>query len=149
MAGKKGRSGRPPGTLSWHQNVPALCGHRLNVLIEVWLALDPERRFTVPPKNKRALAVQAIRHELDMIELDPETPEAVVIVDIEPAERASLRPGWIRFSLADVLAWSRRKAPVGPSLRRKVRGRGADAYDQYVARISNAWRSPQQDSSGE
>jgi hypothetical protein len=122
MAGKAGRSGRPPGAQSWHHNATARCGHRLNVLIELWLAPAPERRFTVPPKIKRALAERAIRETLDN---EIESPE-VVAVDVD-----------------DVLAWSRRQAPDGPSLRRKVRG--PDAYDQYVARISNAWRSPQGD----
>jgi len=121
MVGKKGHSGRPPGSISRFKNPVARCGHRLNVLIEIWLGHAPERRFTVPPKIKRALAEQAIREELDMIELDPENPEEVVVVDVEPVASPFLRPGWCRFSLDDVLAWSRRRAPEGPSLRRKVR----------------------------
>jgi hypothetical protein len=144
MAGKAGRSGRKKGVLSWHKNVAARCGHRLNLLIELWLAFAPERCFTVPPKIKRALAEQAIRWELDMIELDPENPAEVVIVDVEPVAYPSLLPGWHRFSRDDVLAWSRRQAPKGPSLRRKVRGPDPDPYAEYVARISNAWRSPRE-----
>jgi hypothetical protein len=67
--------------------VTARCGHRLNVVIELWLALAPERRFTVPPKKKRALAERAIREQL-LAEI--ESPE-VADVDVD-----------------DVLAWSRR-----------------------------------------
>jgi len=119
MAGKKGRSGRPPGALSWHQHATARCGHALNAAVELWLALVPERRFTMPPKIRRFTAQNVIRQTLCN---EMESPE-VVAVNVE-----------------DVLAWSRRQAPDGPSLRRKVRG--PDAYDQYVARISNAWRSP-------
>jgi hypothetical protein len=139
MAGKAGRSGRPKGSLSYLKNPTARCGHRLNVLIEQWLALAPERRFTVPPKIKASLAEQAIREELDMIGLDPENLEEVVIVDIKPVASPSLRPGWCRFSLHDVLAWSRRQAPKGPSLRRRVQGPDPDPYAQYVERLSNAW----------
>src|SRR5262249_2491621 len=63
MAGKKGHSGRRPGTLSWYQHPTARCGHRLNVLFEVWLGHAPERRFTVPPKkgNKPKAAAQKPR----------------------------------------------------------------------------------------
>ena len=38
MAGKKGRSGRRKGSLSWSKNPAALAGHYLNGLIEMWLA---------------------------------------------------------------------------------------------------------------
>ena len=38
MAGKPGRSGRRPGSLSWSKNPVARAGHHLNVLIEMWLA---------------------------------------------------------------------------------------------------------------
>jgi hypothetical protein len=127
MAGKAGRSGRKPGALSWHQNVVARCGHRLNVLIEHWLAGAPERRFTVPPKIMRALALQAIREELDnMIEWEKLVdPAAAAAIDVDA-----------------VLAWSRRQAPKGPSLRRKVRGPDPDdPYAQYCARIENAWQA--------
>jgi hypothetical protein len=99
MAGKAGRSGRPPGTLSWHLHPTARCGNRLDVLIELWLAFAPERRFTVPPKIKRDLAERAIRETLDN---EIESPEFVAV------------------NVDDVLAWSRRQAPDGPSLRRKV-----------------------------
>jgi hypothetical protein len=78
----------------------ARCEQRLNVLIEWWLACAPERRFTVPPKIKRDLAERAIRQQLYN---ETESPE-VVAVDVD-----------------EVLAWSRRRAPDGPSLRRKVR----------------------------
>jgi hypothetical protein len=121
MAGKAGRSGRKKGALSWYQNPVARCGHRLNVLIEMHLALAPERGFTVPPKTKRALAERAMR---DVRQMHPK----VGAVDVDA-----------------VLAWSRRQAPKGPSLRRKVRPDPDDQYAQYLARISSAWRSPQPD----
>ena len=42
MAGKKGRSGRRKGSLSWSKNPTAVAGHHLQTLIEMWLArLDP------------------------------------------------------------------------------------------------------------
>jgi hypothetical protein len=122
MAGKKGRSGRRPGSRSWHRNPKALAGQRLNVLIEMWLAGVPiqvapnrwlvqptERRHTVPPKIKRVLA-----------------------------EIASLG----RPDVEDVMAWSRRRAP-SVSLRRKV-GVATDerevAYRKRVQDMASAWR---------
>jgi hypothetical protein len=117
MAGKKGRSGRPRGSLSWTKNPVALAGHRLNILIEMWLAGVPlptrpgrwlvqptERRHTVPPKIKRVLAEMAIRHVLF---LDAESP-AVRYIGVD-----------------DVLTWSRRRAP-NTTLRRKpkIAGQG-------------------------
>jgi hypothetical protein len=150
MAGKKGRSGRPPGTLSCHMHPTARCGMQLNALIEMWLALTPGRRHTVPPRRKRAMAECAIREVLfNEIELE-QAPEVLtkdvgkvlrLIQDDDPEIRQI--PGVVVIDVDDVLAWSRRRAPDGPSLRRKVRG--PDAYDQYVARISNAWRLPQRD----
>jgi hypothetical protein len=113
MSGKKGASGRPSGALSWHQHPTARCGHQLNVLIELWLALAPERRFTVPPKDKRVLAERAIRQVL-LNEI--ESPE-VVVVDVD-----------------DVLAWSRRHNTAatvegGPTLRRVRRSRNDDSFN--------------------
>ena len=80
MAGKKGRSGRPSGSTSWWRNPTALAGHHLNVLIEMWLGGVPiqvapkrwlvqptERRHTVPPKIKRALAAMAIGHVMGAV----------------------------------------------------------------------------------
>jgi hypothetical protein len=124
MAGKAGRSGRKPGALSWHQNVVARCGHRLNVLIEHRLALAPQRRFTVPPKIMRDLALQAIQLERDcMIGLEKlKNPEAVAKVEAVDVDA--------------VLAWSRRQAPKGPSLRRKVGAAGPNAYSMATATLN-------------
>ncbi len=41
MAGKKGRSGRRKGSLSWSKNPTAVAGHHLQTLIEMWLAGVP------------------------------------------------------------------------------------------------------------
>lgn len=81
MAGKKGKSGRRPGSTSWWRNPAALAGHQLNAYIEAWLGGVPirvqtregdrwlmpptERRYTVPPKVKRMLAEMAINHVLN------------------------------------------------------------------------------------
>lgn len=118
MAGKKGRSGRPKGAVSWMCNPVALAGHHLNVLMEMWLAGVPmgrevwmwgepalwmgpsppdERRRTVPPKIKRVLARFAIAHVLKM--------------------HPDMRPPPIDA----VLSWSRRRAPA-VTLRRQARG---------------------------
>lgn len=130
MAGKKGRSGRPKGSLSWTKNPAALAGHRLTALIELWLAgllemrvggrwLEPptERRHTVPPKIKGVLAAAAIEHVM------------------------ALYPHLTRPSIAQVLAWSRRQAP-SVSLRRKV-GAGTDeravAYCRRVRDTASGW----------
>jgi hypothetical protein len=83
------------------------------VLIELWLALAPERRFTVPPRDKRALAEHAIRETLYS---EIESPE-VVAVDVD-----------------DVLAWSRRhntaaETEGGPTLRRVRRSRDDDSFN--------------------
>jgi len=149
MAGKAGRSGRKPGALSWHQNAAARAGHRLNVLIEMWLACAPEPRSTVPPKIMRDLALQAIREELDLINLGEdvltidEVVRLLLLDDDDPELRRT--PGVVVVDVDAVLAGSRRQAPKGPSLRRKVRQRldSDDHYAQYLVRISNAWRSPQ------
>jgi hypothetical protein len=126
MAGKAGRSGRPKGSFSFQMNLTARCAHRLSVLVEHYLALAAERRETVPPTDKRTLAVQAILTELDiMIEqeklVDPDLVK-LVAVDVDAVLAASRRP------------------PRGPSLRRKVGAAGPNAYDEYVERISNAWK---------
>jgi hypothetical protein len=130
MAGKKGRSGRPKGSLSWTKNPASLAGHHLTALIEMWLAgllemrvsgrwLEPptERRHTVPPKVKRVLAAAAIEHVM------------------------ALYPHLTRPSIAQVLAWSRRQAP-SVSLRRKASA-GTDerevAYRQRVRDMASAW----------
>jgi hypothetical protein len=129
MAGKAGRSGRKKGTLSWYQNATARCGHALNTVIELWLALAPERRFTVPPKDKRALAERAIRQVLvNEIELEQDpvvlTIEGVdkvlrLIQDNDPEIRRI--PGVVVIDVDDVLAWSRRQVRDERSLRRKAR----------------------------
>jgi hypothetical protein len=117
MAGKRGRSGRPKGAVSWMCNPVALAGHHLNVLMEMWLAgvpigqdiwmwgkplqrrlLQPtERKHTVPPKIKRVLAQFAIGHVLE------------------------LHPYLKRPSVDAVLLWTRRRAPTN-TLRRQARG---------------------------
>jgi hypothetical protein len=99
MTGKKGRSGRRPGSISYPNNPTALAGHHLKVLIEMWLAMQPERRFTVPPKIMRVLAQFAIRHVLNVY--------------------ADLDAVW-HVEVDDVLAWARRRAPDN-TLRRKAR----------------------------
>jgi hypothetical protein len=101
MAGTKGRSGRRKGSLSWSKNPTAVAGHHLQTLIEMWLAGVPikvgpdqwlvqpiERMHTVPPKVKRVLAQFAIGHMLDV------------------------RPDLKRPGIAEVLAWTRRRAPA-------------------------------------
>jgi hypothetical protein len=125
MAGKKARSGRRPGSLSWHRNPTALAGQGLNVLIEMWLAGVPiqvahkrwlvqptARRHTVPPKIKRVLAAIAIGQVLKQSDIE------------------------------DVMAWSRRRAP-SVSLRRKV-GSATDerevAYRKRVQDMASGWR---------
>jgi hypothetical protein len=144
MAGKAARSGRKKGALSWFQNPTARCGHRLNVLMEQWLALAPERRFTAPPKIRRALAERAILEVLDMIELEGHevlTIDKVVRLILDDGPPPELRRTWgvVAVDVDAVLAWSRRQAPKGPSLRRRVRGLDPDPYDEYVKRLSNAW----------
>jgi hypothetical protein len=114
MAGRKGRSGRLPGSLSWMKNPTALAGHHLNGLIEKWLAGMPiqtgpdswlvqpiYRRHTVPPRIKQALAVMAIRHVMELC------------------------PHLRRPSIAQVLAWSRRQAPSA-TLRHAARSKPRD-----------------------
>lgn len=105
MAGKKGRSGRRPGSTSWGRNPTALAGHHLNGLIEMWLGgapirfqtpdgererwLEPptERRHTVPLRIRRVLATVAIEHTIH------------------------LYPHRQRPDINRVIEWSRRRAP--------------------------------------
>jgi len=107
VAGKKGRSGRPRGSLSWSKNPTAVAGHHLNVLMDAWLAgvqipIDPrrslvqpaERRYTVPVKIKRVLAEIAIVH--------------------------TLGTEWKRPGVTAVMEWARRHAPTH-TLRRSRR----------------------------
>ena len=86
------KRGRPKGSTSWHNNPVAWAGHHLNWLIELQLSLARERRYTVPPKDKRVLAEKAVRHAEQLIGVRP---------DIDA-----------------VIAWARRNPPR-PSLRRK------------------------------
>jgi hypothetical protein len=133
------------------KNVTALCRDQFNIRIEEWLvkasAFSSELRRTVPPKIKRALAERTIREVLHMIDLEEEvmTIDEVVrlILDNDP----ELRRQTSRVVAVDVdavLAGSRRQAPKGATLRRTVRQRldPDDHYAQYLARLSNAWRSP-------
>ena len=131
MAGKKGRSGRRSGSTSWWRNPTALAGHHLNVLIEIWLGGVPiqvapkrclvqptERRHTVPPKIKRALAAMAIGHVMDVYTLRG------------------------RPTVAAVMAWSRRRAP-SVTLRRRARAKRRDeteiAYQKYLEDLTTTW----------
>ena len=155
MVGKAARSGRKPGAkTSWRKNVTALCRDWFNIRIEEWLvkasAFASEPRRTVPPKIRRALAERAILEVLDGIELEKDNEvltldkvhRLLLLDDDDPELRRT--PGVVVVDVDAVLAGSRRQAPKGPSLRRKVRQRPDpdDPYAQYLARISNAWRSP-------
>ena len=79
MPGKKGRSGRPPGSLSWARNPVARCGKRYETLVEMWLAgvpirvgrdkqiAPPTKLLRTPPPNvKHALAAMAIAEEQEL-----------------------------------------------------------------------------------
>jgi hypothetical protein len=97
-----GAAGKVDADLVFHQVSVWLgdAGERplgLNVLIEQWLALQPERRFTVPPKKKRLLAERAITQVINNEIDDP----AILAINVD-----------------DVLDWSRRYAPA-PTLRRR------------------------------
>jgi hypothetical protein len=115
------------------------------VLVEHRLALAPERRFTVPPTDRYRLALQAIREELDLINLGEavltidEVVRLLLLDDDDPELRRT--PGVEAVDVDAVLAWSRRQAPKGPSLRRKVGRAGPDPHAEYVARIENAWQA--------
>jgi hypothetical protein len=123
MVGKKGRSGRRPGSRSL-SNPVAFAGHHLAVLIEMWLASAPERRRTIPPKIKRGLAKKAISH---IVELQRHRRGAKVY---EP-------------DIDDVLQYVRRRAPA-LSLRDKKRQPYADpreaAFRLLELRTRHGWR---------
>jgi hypothetical protein len=144
MVGVKGRSGRRgkisleeflagkrPGALSWPKHLTARAGNYLNVLIELWLATEPERRFTVPPKIKRVLAAYACKRVIEIeIELE-QHPEVLTIDGVDkilrlikdtttPLNYLQRTPGVVVIDVDDVLAWSRRLAP-DITLRRKAR----------------------------
>jgi hypothetical protein len=148
MAGKKGRSGRRKGSLSWSKTPAALAGHYLNGRIEMWLAgvpipMRPDwwlvqptgRRHTVPPKIKRALAQAAIEY---VVWLDAKAIEQA----IEQGRRHG--PPITRPSTDQVLAWSRRRAPP-VTLRHKAnsaaRTPAQRAWEQRVRWLQNAWRN--------
>lgn len=84
-----------------------------------WLIQPTERRHTVPPKFKRALAVMAIGQVKDVYKF-PRRP-----------------------AVADVLAWSRRQAP-SVTLRRPARAKPRDeteiAYQKYLEDLTTAWK---------
>jgi hypothetical protein len=108
MSGKKGRSGRRRGRLSFTPT--KLAGHHLAVFIDMWLAGVPigagdhyilpptKRRYTVPKRIKRALAVFAIEH------------------------LAAIDPNWRRPNIDGVIAWTRRRAPKNTLRRRRRSG---------------------------
>jgi hypothetical protein len=138
MAGKKGRSGRRPGSRSL-SNPVALAGHHLAVLIEMWLARAPikvapnrrpKRRRTIPPKIKRGLAKKAIAHVVEL---------------------ASLRVGHRRGAkdfyepdIDDVLQYARRRAPAVTLRDDKKRQSHADpreaAFRLLELRARHGWR---------
>ena len=144
MAGKKGRSGRRKGSLSWSKTPAALAGHHLNGLIEMWLAGVPiptrpdwwlvqptGRRHTVPPEFKRALAQAAI--------------EYVVWLDAKAIEQGRRHgPPIQRPNTDQVLAWSRRLAPA-VTLRHKAnsaaRTPAQRAWEERVVRLENGWKT--------
>jgi hypothetical protein len=133
MTGKKGRSGRRPGSLSWWRNPTALAGYHLNVLIETWLAGVPiqvgpnrwlkqptDRRYNVPPRVMSVLVELAIEHV---------------------GKTYGRRP-----NSAAVRDWARRRMP-SPTLRRKVRSTVDEreaAYQEYDERMTQAWNGEQQ-----
>jgi hypothetical protein len=144
MAGKKGRSGRRKGSLSWSKTPAALAGHHLNGLIEMWLAGVPiptrpdwwlvqptGRRHTVPPEIKRALAQAAI--------------EYVVWLDAKAIEQGRRHgPPIQRPNTDQVLAWSRRLAPA-VTLRHKAnsaaRTPAQRAWEERLVRLENGWKT--------
>jgi hypothetical protein len=143
MAGKKRRSGRRKGSLSWSKTPAALAGHYLNCLIEMWLAGVPiltrpdcwlvqptGRRHTVPPEIKRALAQAAIEY---VVQLDAKA--------IEQVRRNG--PPITRPSTDQVLAWSRRRAPA-VTLRHKANNAmtpARRAWEERVVWLQNAWKN--------
>ena len=84
-----------------------------------WLVQPTERRHTVPPKIKRALAAMAVGH-------------------VMAAYTLRGRP-----TVAAVLAWSRRQAP-SVTLRRPARAKPRDeteiAYQKYLEELTTAWK---------
>ena len=54
--------GRPLGSTSWWRNPANVAAHHANVLLELWLAVAPVRRYTVRPAIKRHLCQLAIAH---------------------------------------------------------------------------------------
>ena len=111
MVGVKGRSGRRPGSISYHKNPTAWAGHHFKVLIEMWLAgvsirvapdkqlLGPTKhRHTVPPRIKRVLAEFAIGH---ILEQDAEARKT-------DAKRGAPMK---RPDSHAVIEWARRRAP--------------------------------------
>jgi hypothetical protein len=121
MAGRKGRSGRRPGSRSWMKSPTALAGYHFSILCEIWLARAPVRRYTVPLPIKRRLAALAIEHVQSL--LNSPMPQIV-----------------------QVLAWARRRAPHGTLRRRRgTRLSPAEqaAENAYAARnewLANAWK---------
>jgi hypothetical protein len=146
VAGRKGRSGRKPGATSWWQNPPARAGHHLNVLIEMWLGGVPiptvpdrylmqptERKYTVPPKIKCALAEMAIAHtwRLDNHGVaEPLVEMWMAGMQLPSRALAEISVAHILYVLyarhltrpdaAKVLAWSRRHPPDNTSRHKKT-----------------------------
>ena len=105
MVPARRKRGRPRGSQSWWKNPVNVARHHANGLLELWLATAPVRRYTVPPKIKRRLCEAAIDH-------------------LEDIHRKSIEQGipsaWKRPDIEQVLAAVNRRAPDGPSLRRKA-----------------------------
>jgi hypothetical protein len=98
MVGKKGRSGRPRGRLSFTPTAEA--GHHTNNYLVAWLAGVPigaAGHYLPLPNTERLTAPKEIRREL-----------AVLAVEILSAVHLAADDGWKKPNINHVIAWTYR-----------------------------------------
>jgi hypothetical protein len=122
MTGKRGRSGRPPGSLSFTPT--RLAGELTGTLMIMWLSgvafrdippCPPERQLAPmrPPELRLAMGLP----ERDVVPLQVRrTLAGFAIKHLHGIHRDD--PNWREPHVDGVLAWVRQHAPVGTLLRR-------------------------------
>jgi hypothetical protein len=98
-------AGRPRGATSWGRNLENVAAHHAKVLLELWLAGAPVRRYTVPPAIKRRLCQLAIAHVMEL------RRQTILRQWNEAIESDLQRQGYSDGQIAEIM---RRRVPERP-----------------------------------
>jgi len=97
-------AGRPLGATSWWRDLTNVAKHHTDVLLELWLAGAPVRRYTVPKATKRYLCQLAIDHVTET------RSQAILHQRIRASEKNLRRQGYSDAQIAEIMGrrvWER------------------------------------------